>query len=176
MNDVAQNILLGSLASLVSSFVFMYFIYGIRPNIKISDRISTHINDKNIREYTFKIINKTRHDIIDVKLTISVVIIESIMGGVTHYNQHINLRRSEFFKINKYNKKDQDAQWALRFGTEDDIMSIWNEGNGGYIVVRIYARHSLSGFAKVFEKRYYVKSMIIEGAHGFGEDMSVYPK
>lgn len=167
------SILLGILSSLAASFVFLFCLSRLRPNIAVSSFISYREDEKGKR-YAFKIINKTSRPIINVRCRLSVVSPKAVPGGLVFNNKSIRLEREEVFMIDKYDKKDKDANYAWRFLCREDIDSEWKEGDGSYLIFRVIATDSLSGLSSYHSYRFYTKRDSIKlGSHRFGDCLQV---
>ncbi len=167
------SIILGILSSLAASFVFLLCISRLRPRIEISPNISYREDEKGKR-YVFKILNKTSRPIINVRCRLNVVSPKAVPGGLVFNNKNVRLERDEVFLIDKYDKKDKDANYAWRFVCREDIDSEWTEGNGSYLIFRVMATDSLSGLSKYYCHRFYTKRDSIKtGSHRFGDSLQV---
>jgi len=84
----------------------------------------------------------------------------------------LELRKSYFFELGGYSKKDNEAHYALRVGSPEDLSSICTS-EGQHLYLTISAQHSFSGFSRVFTKYYHPKSDIKEGHHEKGLGLDV---
>jgi len=173
MNSYVIAIILGTLSSFVASLVFLWFVSKLRPKIKISPFISFKEDEKGKR-YVFKLINMTSRPIINVRCRLNIVSPKAVPKGLIFNNINIRLEREEVFMIDKYDSNDKDANYAWRFVCRQDIGNEWIEGNGSYLIFRVIATDSFSGFSKYFSQRFYTKRDSIKyGSHCFGEKLDV---
>jgi hypothetical protein len=62
----------------------------------------------------------------------------------------------------------------LRFAIDEDLETKWTHGDISHLRFQIYAMHSLSGFGRAFEQKYYQKrSSIEDGDFEFGNSFRV---
>jgi len=167
------SILTGVASSIVASIVFLFFISRFRPKIEISPYIAKH-EDANGTSYVFKMINKTKRPIINVRCHASLVTHKVVPGGVALYNNSLNLISSERYMLDKYDKKDNDAKYAWRIATKDEIEDNWNEDQSSYIVLKVIATDSFTGFSKYFSQTFYIKRDSLKfGSHCYGDNLAV---
>ena len=151
----------------------MYFLSRLRPKLQISPFIAFSDDEKG-KYYVFKIINKTPRPIINIKCRLTLVTPKSVPGGLVFTNEPLKLQREETFSIDKFDKKDKDANYAWRFVCREDIGSAWEEKNGSYLIFRVLATDSLSSLSKYFSQRYFTKrDCLRHGSHRFGNNLSV---
>ena len=164
-------VLIGILSSIIASILFLWFLTKIRPQLEISDQIAKERSLEGKTIYKIKVINKTSHPIINIKAQLLLVTPTVVPGGILMETKKIPLKKSEVMYIEKFDRSDEEAKYAFRFVTYEDIENIWE--NNKELLFRIMATHSVSGFTKVFEKKYYNKKSIKEGEFKIGEEMDI---
>jgi len=96
------------------------------------------------------------------------------VGGDLDKSQPIGLLRSELMVIDKYDPKDQDADYAYRFVTTEDLDGKWKDDSPQFVRFRMICRHAISGFSGYFVRDYHSKrNDIVNGEFAKGNDFSV---
>lgn len=166
-----ESILTGVAASLSASFVFLWVLYTFKPKIEISPYIADQTVDGHHR-YAFKIINKTKSTVFDVKVQVLLIEPVQVHGGPVNSVKELKLLKDHFFEIGPFDLKDSDAHYALRFATDDDLAGLWSS-NTAFLRVNIVSRHAMSGFSKVESYIFNTTGSIKEGKHEFGTSIEV---
>jgi len=170
---IIEPIITGVAASLTASLIFIWVLYNFKPLIEISPCIADQTVDDDHR-YAFKIINKTHSRIFDVKVQVLLLKSVRVHGGPVNSVNEIKLLKDHFFEIGPYDLKDEDAHYALRFGTDQNLRDLWSS-NTQFLRVNVVSRHSFSGFSKVESFIFDTKGSIKKGKHEFGKGMDVKP-
>jgi len=85
----------------------------------------------------------------------------------------IVLKSSELFEISGYDLFNENATYAFRFSTNEDIESIWDDTRS-YLRFRLIATDSFSNFSKVFNQYYYNKrNAIRNGEFKYGDSFDI---
>ena len=172
MLDLLQNVLIGVLSSLVASLIFLRFLVTRKPSLEISKQISMGTEYGGVSSwFEIKVINRTSTHVMNIKAELHSVVPESKPGGVVMDLHRIELKRDEVFTLGKFDKKDQDAKYAFRFGTLEDLSQLRQDGQS-HLVFTIYAVHPVSGFGQVFVQKYEADS-IIDGDFRVGDTMEI---
>ena len=50
---------------------------------------------------------------------------------------------------------------------------LWQDDATGFLRLRVFATHSLSGFSKIFVRNYYKKSVIVGGEFTAGDSFNI---
>ncbi|WP_156786032.1 hypothetical protein [Archaeoglobus veneficus] len=168
------SIIIGVISSVIASLLFLLFLTRVRPEIEISNQIA---KGKSLTTgdtiYRIKVINKTRRPIINIKAQLHLVTPITVPGGILLKSKEIPLRRSEIMYLEKFDPNDENAEYAFRFVTYENIEEIWKDDKRSFLRFRICATDSISGFTKVFIKEYHTKSLIREGEFEFGNSMEI---
>ena len=151
----------GILSSIVASAMFMYFLFRLKPNLEISPYIAVQKTDNENSKYVFKIINRTRREVINVRIQLVLTTYRNVPDGKIAKNTDIPLTKSDVFRIAPFNKNDKNADYAYRISCTQDLNTLWNEDGEGYLRLRIIATDSLTNFSKVFIKEYYEKRITL---------------
>ena len=165
-----ESLVIGIVSGIISSILFLIALFFLKPRIKISDKICT--NSEFGKPYYFiKTINKTWWTIYDIKVELSLLQASSTKGGKIYKVDNIKLRRDPPFQIPRFSKKDKDAFYAVMFSTEADLDTLWTDNTHSLKVV-ISARHTLSGFSRIYTKEYFSKEHAIHrGKFEFGKSL-----
>ena len=163
-------IFVGIFSSLIASVFFYLLLYRTRPKIEISDKIAKTPSGKS---YVIKVINKSKRDAIDIKAELLLMKSVNVSNGIIWRRKKIPLNREYLFVLNKFSNNDQETNYAFRFTTNEDIEKLWNDENQ-YLFFQVYAKDELSGFGKVFSKKYYRKnSAIKKGRFKLGDTFEI---
>ncbi len=168
---IVVSILTGVAASLAASGLFLWVLVHFKPKIEISQYIADISTDSDPR-FAFKIINKTKSTIFDVKVQALLINPVQVHGGPVNDVYELSLIKDDFFEMGPFDKKDKDAHYALRFGTTDDLNSLWSQDTQ-YLRLNVVSRHAISGFSNVASVIFNTKGIIKKGKHVFGEGMDV---
>jgi hypothetical protein len=155
----------------VSSLLVVVYLYRLKPNIEISPFIAEQKVGGNVT-YGFKVINRTRYAVIDIKMELIVVTPTNVKGGTVKAAKAIPLLRDQFFDLGPFSKKDKEAHYALRVGCASDIRGLWTL-DAQDLRFSVIAKHALSGFSSVVSHTYHTKSDIKEGKHVAGNSLQV---
>ena len=193
MIDYVFSLLLGVISSLIASILFLRYLASLTPKLEISNRIG-----KSVREgrtaYSIKIINRTNYEIVEVRAKLLLMRPEApptpqtqatgtalsrnnaLKPKIIWNSAELGLKRSETFSLGKFDPKDADARYAYRFISFDDIEGMLSEG--AWVELRIYCRHSLSGFGRVFSQRFLLAEdpeVMAAGEFDVGNTMEIVP-
>ena len=162
--NVFVSIAIGAFASLVAAGVFLAFLRAIRPKIVICDHIA-----RSAGVYTLKIKNPGWFQLIDLKMSLELVHVETAPPDARPLMtlKPIPLKTERWFNLSGYSKKDAEGSYAVRFAVVGDLESQWPPGLNNYLLFRVAATHSLSGFRAVFSKRF-TRGAVMNGAFHFG--------
>jgi hypothetical protein len=170
--DFIIGLVVGILTSLLSSYLFLYFLFlRFKPNILISDKISKYIDDKGVVGYAFKFINKSKFKAYDVEMQAYFLIPIKRINGTNYVVKEIKLIRNNLIHIHEFDKKDSFSRYAAQIRFMEDIEIEWKDGAS--IEVTITAKHNLSGFSKSFSREYGGKSLIRAGRFHSGNTFDI---
>lgn len=180
-------IITGVLSSLVASCLFVLLLFRIRPNLKISGEIA---KDTSVRPgetfFIIKVINRSLfYKIYDLKCSIKVYEKSPSHNAedLTRSDLDVKFTSGDFWVLERFNirhvsqwfnkskKLKTRTDYAVQFGTKDDIERLIN--NKKIIRVEAFAKHPLSGFSKVVVEDYKHRSQIIEGSFCSGNCFTI---
>lgn len=156
---------------LASYFFLVYFLKRKKAKILISPHISK-IQYNGEDNYFFKFINKTDTEIFDVRVEATFHKPVGDLGGQNLTGDDIELKDSFFMHIPKEQDNDIYNLHAWRLRTTDPLSDIWTD-RSSFIELKIIARHSLSGFYKVFTHTYNSRDCIINGKFRSGNHLDI---
>lgn len=141
MVEIIVGTLSGIIASFISSMIFLSFINNRLPKIRISEDIITE-NDPESGEKALavKILNDSKHSIIDVSFTLYGVEYQNDDKSLAHYKK-ISSKKIPF--VERFDKKDDKYKYAviatmpLHNITLEEIRNRYHD-----IMVEIIARES----------------------------------
>lgn len=172
---ILDKVLLAVIVGLVANVIFFIILSRFKPKIEISPEIAKGrctITGKTI--YRIKVINRCSYAIMDIRSYLHIYKNYPSTTGEVWKSESIDLQRSDPLIIDKYSKNDDDANYAYRFLTYDDIEEKWKDDNSQFLRFRIFARHSASGFGAFFFKDYKLKeNSIVEGDFSKGDTFKI---
>ena len=170
--DALTSIIIGVLSSLIASFLFLFFLLRKIPSIKISKYIAKETYNGEIR-YVFKLVNTGKRDIVDLQADLELATIVNVSGGIIYKGKNIKLIKTQCFSLSRYDKNDKEGNYAIRFVTKENLEEYWNNERD-YMIFRVKATDSFSGFSKSFTVEYRNKRVSIKpGSHGWGLNLDV---
>jgi hypothetical protein len=170
--SIFMTILTGAIASLIASVVFAFSLFRYKPSLEISDFIADQ-SDKDGRFFTFKIINRTKSPVINIRADATVANKVPSGAGYVYWTRQIPLVKDYMFQIGGFDRADTNADFALRFVTKEDVDLLWQNPED-FIRLRVIATHPFSNFSRVFVKEFRVKSAsVVLGAHQYGEALGI---
>ena len=167
--------IIGFIIGISSNYLFLLLMGKyLRPSIDISQYISkTKKNETTY--YSFKFINKTKVEIIDVRISAMFLKSSGDLGGKNLDGKEIELLYSFYPSVtSKKNKKDkQDYNLhALRVNTKDNLEDKWTD-TSSFIRMTITAKHSLTGLGKTFIKDFDSNDCITDKKFLSGNELEV---
>ena len=164
------EIIIGVSSSIFASTLFLFFLRSLRPNIIIVPKIA-YVNNENPK-YVFKLLNKGRRNIVDIRGELLLVSIRNVHGGAIL--KTTVLKKFSAFILAKYDKKDKDAKYARRFTFNKNLDKIWENEENQFLIFRIYCHDEISGFGKVFTQEFRLKrSALVQGVFNYGDDVEI---
>lgn len=145
---IITTVIMGIVSGVISSIIFFFILRGMKPKIKISDCILCQ--DKgDERIYIVKVVNETKSALTDLFYSLEVHKVSE--GGVIDA-EHIDTAKKMFRHIERYDKTDVNATYAIRISFSDkQKIEITDKS---YLLFTIFATHSLSG-RTVYSKKTY---------------------
>ncbi|CAL2095556.1 conserved protein of unknown function [Tenacibaculum sp. 190524A02b] len=170
--QIIVSLVLGIISSIIASIVFIKFFLGSkRPKIEISKYISKVEKDGNTLYY-FKFVNKTKSEIYDVNIECTFHKPVGDFGGKNLRSTDVKLSDHFCAYVASSNPSDDNNLHAIRIKTEEDILSKWDDSSS-FIRLTIIAKHSLSGFNKVFTEDFNSKDCITDKKFQSGDNLDV---
>jgi hypothetical protein len=170
--DLLGAIIVGLISSFTASFIFLFYLKQLRPKLRISPYIAKETYDGD-PIYVFKVINYGSRDLVDIKLDVELAQLVNVEGGLIYKSKNIPLVKNYLFQLSKFDKSDTHGNYAARFTTKVDINSIW-ESENDYLILKVIATDSFSGFSDSFSYSFRVKrTSIKEGSHKWGPELEV---
>lgn len=154
--DIVATIISGVISGLIASLIISLVLIRIKPKILISSQLCRHVGDG---AYSVKIVNLSRSHLLDVKYVMRICTQRA--DGIIEIDEIPSLKEP-LESISKYDEKDLDASYALRFSYDLEEHFPRLEEDGCYFEFTIRARHSMSN-AVAFAKQRYKKNDRLEG-------------
>ena len=177
-SETNYNLIIGGIISLLTGVLGAYiflrvYLFNKKPKIKISANISK-VNFQGETNYMFKFINVSDVELYDVKIEAKILTPFNDPTGQNLRGEEINFVNSNIYFLPCKNKHDNFNLHALRVRTTDDIETKWdNCSDSSFIRLTIIAKHSLSGFNKVFVKDFLHKNVITHKEFIKGDSLDV---
>jgi len=170
--DFLLNLIIGVASGVAASYFFLkFFLSKKKPIIAISDHISKQIvNDEN--SYLIKFVNMTDSEIFDIHIELTFYKPIGDYNGGNLQGKDINLKDNFISYMPCNSNNDPHNLHAVRIRTTDDIEQMWSD-TSSFIRLSIIAKHSLSGFNKVFIKDFLSKECITDKRFLSGNDLTV---
>jgi len=170
--DMLETIVVGVLASLSASVLFLFAMYRLKPKIGISHLIAREQrNDKTI--YVLKIVNLGKRPIVNLKAELVLVKNVSVEGGPMFWLRPIASRKDEVFFVSGYRRSDPNADYAFRVSTHEDLDALW-DSESDFLELDVYAQDSSSGFGTATKQEFRTKrNCIRQGSHRWGKSLDV---
>lgn len=157
----------------MGAIVLLLMFLILKPNIEIADNIAYNSNTET---YHLKIVNKSHF------FSTNEVSVELFKISFR------NLRKGKNVRLDKINFSGRDsvrmipgklhhtpnADYAHVFSTKCDLRRIM-ETNESHIKFIVSARHSLTGFTKVYEQEYFNYHNIQDGVFCYGDTFEIEP-
>ena len=165
------NLIIGAIGSLIASALFLLLLFRFRPNLEISPSISKSTYDDQT-VYSIKVVNKGSRDVVRLSTELLMVEPQVVKGGIGKNILQFALAKNEWFALTPTAERDGEA--AFEFITNEKIESEWGQRPNSYLIFRVYAQDSFSGFTKVFSKKYFSRTDdIVVGRFGVGASMEI---
>lgn len=144
-----EVVVIGVISSLIASVVYALFSFGIKPKIKMSDKICVTQNNNGTHTYKIKIVNKSMFQLVNVSYHLTYGI--SGRDDISYLTE-ILPKKSPITIITGNNRKNTD--YALRVTYEiKDGEFVCNSNS--YFEFSIQATHPLSNSILCKKVRYY---------------------
>jgi len=187
---LSNNIIQGIISGVISSGIFLFILFLLKPWIIISDKIASKyvtIKGKETHVYVFKIINKSLFfKVYDIK--VNAFICENIpnINGMNVNFRDIELKGADQWILNRLNfrhlfqnilKGEKTLQsrcdYACQFFSSENLATLLD--NNSYISIQVLAKHSLTGFSRVKIMKYHHHAKIVKGTYLSGNSCKIVP-
>lgn len=170
--NIAIGLGAGVVASLLASVALFLRLYKLRPNIKISPEIArTPMRDETA--FRIKLVNKSRFAAVDLGIAVYRKKTRNVTGGQVFGTKQLSTRHASVPVLAAFDRRDKDAQYALRIRIIDDVDKEWADDEVEFLQIRVVARHGLSGAFGEFHKEYMKRTAIKDGNSHFGDDFNI---
>lgn len=148
----------GVLSGIIASACFMFILYGVRPKISISEKVIFE-KAKEGSIIQIKVANMTKKMINNVDYALYYCLINE--DGINDIKE-IPARKSILRNIARYDKHDEDAEYAIRITFNANDLNFPLDENDKLIFV-INAKHSVSNTSVCKIKEYYRDDIFNDG-------------
>lgn len=161
----------------IASFVFIFsLLYILRPSILIAGNIckeKSTINNEERDCFIFKIVNLSFFEGYDMR----VELIKSVLYG-KEKERHtritpLSLLQNNISVVSPYRKKDDKANYAMRFRSIEDLHGILNDSREPIVKLRVTLKHGVSGLSNVFTQEFVANDLKTSGTFGWGMNCTV---
>jgi hypothetical protein len=158
----------GIIAALIATGIWALALAQLRPKIAISPHIAVAEEDGKM-VYRVKIINRGRR-------TIEVLAARNVKGGQVEVRKAVTMRTNTLNQLPGRRRKDRDYKYAFRFGTNENLATLWDDSKTERVVFRVFAQDALSRVGRAFERIYYSKTADLkQGVFDLGDCFDVTP-
>ena len=172
MNDFLA-FFLGFLLNFFTSAIFLLSPRKIQPFIQISGCIAQGSSSIKEREYMFKVVNCSKRDLIDIKAELFLVKPFKVDGGFIREFEELPLVKSALMEIKGISNKSNFTDYDFCFKSRVGLAEKWRMNPNYFVLFRLQATDSVSGFKKVFSQEYYNINQIIPGEFVMGRSMKI---
>ena len=165
-------VLVSVFSGTVSSAIFLFVLSRLKPTVRISNRIAF---DSKKNRSLIKIINKSPfYKIFDVSVSLYSIELEQTLNGENYKIDPIKMKLEYMKSVQRFNWRHyfQDVvckenrlqsrtDYAVIFVTDGDLRSVIADHT--YLRFEVYAKHTLTGFAKIFYTDYKHSGNVIDG-------------
>jgi hypothetical protein len=170
--DILIALSTGLTSGIAASYFFLtYFLNKKKPEIVISDYISKQLV-KGETSYLLKFVNLTDCEIFDIHIELTFYKPIGDYNGGNLLGNDIKLKDNFLSYLPSHSNNNPHNLHAVRIRTTENIEEMWDDSNS-FIRLSIIAKHSLSGFNKVFKKDFINKECITEKRFLSGNDLLV---
>lgn len=143
-----QALVIGIVSGILSSIIISFVLFGVKPKVLISDKISRDPRDN---KYKIKIVNLSKVNLIDVKYSLHYC--RRFVDGIGVLSE-IQPTKSRLEFIKAFSATDQHADYAVRITYSMDESFCF--GDNDSVIFTFYAKHAFSGTATFIRKEYTV--------------------
>ena len=166
--EVTTGIVTGILAGLIASAIFYLMMHIIRPKILLSDKICRRKIDDNGNELIeVKVVNKTKAMLMNSKYS---MYLETVYEDNLIDIEEVKPVKSNLKCIERYNRKDEKARYAVRFSYSINRELLKQKGVRLSFV--IFGKHAWSNTSSYVRKIYQVKD-IVDGIFQKGTSLDI---
>lgn len=142
------NLFIGIVSGIVASGIFFLTLLLVRPKITVSNQIC--YDGESL--YRIKVVNRTKAMLKNLNYTLQCY---ETRGDGIFYLKDIKPYREKEFYIDKYDRKDENASYAIRFSYEIPEECFLNDTNK--LVFTFLADHTYSNTSVCIKKEYFIK-------------------
>lgn len=170
------------LTGIISSGVFLVVLSRLKPSLRISTSICF---DKENNKYLFKIINKSPFfKVFDISVKLYSIEIVPTYNGENYKMEPVKLTLDHIKAIQRLNcshyfqdyfckdkRLETRTDYAAIFSTSVDLMPLLQQKS--FIRFQVYAKHTLTGFGRIFNYDYKHSGNIVDGSFLSGNTFKI---
>ncbi len=159
--SIMESVITGIVAGLIASGLFYFFMYRVKPKIVVANELCLNIDKAGKAILQIKVVNKTKSMIMNVGyyLFLDTRHDHDIVNRV----EIVPTRENKLNCIEKLDKKDQDAEYAVILSYEIDPTILDEKDNSLSFV--IYGSHVVSNTTCCVKKRYSKSDIVKNGMY-----------
>lgn len=167
--EILSSLVTGIISGLIASLMFTIFLFLIKPKVKVAPKIIRLRREDGTYTLKVKVVNHTKAMLTNVKYALYYC--DMHQDKISNFIE-IPPRKSPMMFIDKHDRKDEEAQYAVRLSYDID--------EGKYPLSKtqrlqfvIMADHSFSNTTTCVKKEYYDKDIVDNGVYQFGDSMLI---
>lgn len=171
---ILRNSLISVYTGIGASYIFLrIYLFNKKPKIIISEHICK-MNFLGQDNYVFKFINNSEVELYDVRIEAAILTPFNDVSGKNLRGEEINFVDNNIYFLPCKASEDDYNLHSIRIRTLDDLETKWKGcDDSSFVRLTIIAKHSLSGFNKVFVKDFLHPDSITQKKFQKGDDLTV---
>lgn len=151
---------------LLTSFVFLFVLFIMRPKFKISNKIVQRTEG-----FYIKIYNDGYFSMLDIEVKLNLVKPVQVPQGTDH-NVQPWVVTPKAIDLLTPRRKTKTNEHAYQIKINHDVLTEWTDKTS-YLVATVRARHSISGIVRIQSETYNHISTVKKGHFKGGSDLEI---
>jgi hypothetical protein len=164
LTTVTVAVVTGVLSSMAASVLWLWSLRRVRPMLDIgpvaAEESSTRISGG--FSYSFKLLNRSRRAVIDLKFELVVIRPKRTRGGLVDVRRNVEVLGTPPLSLAGFARGEAEAHNAYRLRTNAPLRQILEDYPDAYLRLRVMARDEVSGTGRVFEAKFHEPSSDIK--------------
>ena len=167
--DWIDSIISGVVSGVIASVVFFVMLLFVRPNLKVSEGMTSRMLNDGTLEIKIKIVNKTLSMLTNVSY--SLYYCKEGKDGI-HLIEELDPKKRPITSVSKYSFKKDNTDYAVRLTYNIDPDKYILFDNTKFIFV-IMCNHAVSNTTKCIQKEYRKEDVIQNGVFETDKSMKI---